>query len=148
MLSYPSLALYLVLGSATLDASNTAPRRLVPPAAVTREIVDMPNNIPQGLLEKADCVIVIASMTKAALSIGRYGRGVMVECRSGKTFHGRRGAPAMYALNLPRAPDVQFGTVSVPVCWHDVARQDLQSWPGRSALAARTSTPQGPLTGS
>jgi SH3 domain-containing YSC84-like protein 1 len=37
-------------------------------------------------------------MTKVALGIGgSYGRGAMV-CRSGKTFNGPWGAPAMYAI--------------------------------------------------
>ncbi|HEX2339891.1 MAG TPA: lipid-binding SYLF domain-containing protein, partial [Vicinamibacterales bacterium] len=65
---------------------------------VMQEILDVPDNIPQELLEKAECVIVIPSMTKVAVGIGgSYGRGAMV-CRSGKTFNGRWGAPAMYAL--------------------------------------------------
>src|SRR5205085_3043566 len=48
--------------------------------------------------EKAECVIVIPTMTKVALGIGgSYGSGAMI-CRSGKTFKGPWGAPAMYAL--------------------------------------------------
>jgi lipid-binding SYLF domain-containing protein len=40
------------------------------------------------LLEKAECVIVIPSMTKIAVGFGgSYGRGAMV-CRSGKAFNG------------------------------------------------------------
>src|SRR5258706_15069619 len=63
-----------------------------------QEILDVPDNIPQELLEKAECVIVIPSMTKVAIGIGgSYGRGAMV-CRSGKAFNGPWGAPAMYAL--------------------------------------------------
>jgi hypothetical protein len=89
MRPYLSLALCFELGSATLDASHTTPGRLGPRAATTQEILDVPNNIPQGLLEKGDCVIVRSSMTKAALGVGGdFGHGVMVECRSGKSFHG------------------------------------------------------------
>jgi lipid-binding SYLF domain-containing protein len=100
MLPYLSLALCFELGSATLDASHTTPGRLAPRAVATQEILDVPNNIPQGLLEKGDCVIVLSSMTKAALGVaGRYGRGVMVECRSGKSFHGWSVAPPMYSRN-------------------------------------------------
>ena len=63
-----------------------------------QEILDVPDNIPQELLEKAECVIVIPSMTKVAMGIGgSYGRGAMV-CRPGKTFNGPWGAPAMYTL--------------------------------------------------
>jgi lipid-binding SYLF domain-containing protein len=62
------------------------------------EIVNLPDGIPQELLEKAECVVVIPSVMKIAVGIGgSYGRGAMA-CRSGKTFSGPWGAPAMYAL--------------------------------------------------
>jgi len=64
-----------------------------------QEILDIPDNIPQELLDKAECVIVIPSMTKVAIGIGgSYGRGAMV-CRTGKAFDGPWGAPAMYSLD-------------------------------------------------
>jgi len=95
------LALMLVvcfgLGSAGLGAANKD-HRLENCAVVMQEILDVPDNIPQELLEKAECVIVMPSMTKVALGIGgSYGRGAMV-CRTGKAFNGPWGAPAMYAL--------------------------------------------------
>jgi len=66
---------------------------------VMQEILDVPDNIPQELLQKAECVVVIPSMTKVALGLGAsYGRGAMA-CRSGKAFNGPWGAPAMYALD-------------------------------------------------
>jgi lipid-binding SYLF domain-containing protein len=62
------------------------------------EILNAPDNIPQDLLEKAECVVVIPSVMNVALGVGgSYGRGAMV-CRSGKSFNGPWGAPAMYAL--------------------------------------------------
>jgi hypothetical protein len=67
MLPYLSLALCFELGSARLDASHTTSGRLAPYAA-TQEILDVPNSIPQGLLEKGDCVIVLSSMTKRRLA--------------------------------------------------------------------------------
>ena len=95
---YFSLALCVVLGSAGLDAANKEEGRLENCGVVMQEILDVPDNIPQELLEKAECVIVIPSMTKVALGIGgSYGRGAMV-CRSGKAFSGPWGAPAMYTL--------------------------------------------------
>ncbi len=98
MLRYLSLALCFVFGAAALDAANKEDGRLENCGVVMQEILDVPDNIPQELLEKAECVIVIPSMTKVALGIGgSYGRGSMV-CRSGKTFNGTWGAPAMYAL--------------------------------------------------
>jgi len=63
-----------------------------------KEIMDIPDNIPQSLLDKADCVIVIPSVLKAAFIIGgSYGRGAMT-CRSGDNFQGPWGAPTMMAL--------------------------------------------------
>jgi lipid-binding SYLF domain-containing protein len=60
--------------------------------------MDVPDNIPQELLEKAECVIVFPSVLKAAFIVGGdYGRGAMV-CRTGEHFKGPWGAPAMYAL--------------------------------------------------
>ena len=65
---------------------------------VLKEILDIPDNIPQDLLDKAECVLVLPSVKKVAIGIGgSYGRGVMV-CRSGQHFTGPWGAPAMYAL--------------------------------------------------
>jgi len=65
---------------------------------VMREIVNIPDDIPQDLLDKARCVIVMPSVLKAAFIVGgSYGRGTMV-CRTGKDFRGPWGAPAMYAL--------------------------------------------------
>ncbi|MBZ5554227.1 MAG: lipid-binding SYLF domain-containing protein [Acidobacteriia bacterium] len=65
---------------------------------VMGEILNIPDNIPQELLEKTDCVIIIPSVLKLAVGVGgSYGRGAMV-CRTGKDFRGSWGAPAMYAL--------------------------------------------------
>jgi SH3 domain-containing YSC84-like protein 1 len=67
-------------------------------STVLKEILDIPDNIPQDLLDKARCVIVFPSVVKAAFIVGgSYGRGVMV-CRSGKDFSGPWGAPTMMAL--------------------------------------------------
>jgi SH3 domain-containing YSC84-like protein 1 len=98
MLRYLSLAVCFVLGSAAIEAANKEQGRLENCGVVMQEILDVPDNIPLELLEKAECVIVIPSMTKVAIGIGgSYGRGAMV-CRSGQTFRGPWGAPAMYAL--------------------------------------------------
>src|SRR5256885_2718035 len=65
---------------------------------VIDEILNVPDNIPQDLLNKARCVVVMPSVVKAAFIVGgSYGRGTMV-CRTGKDFNGPWGAPAMYAL--------------------------------------------------
>lgn len=65
---------------------------------VMKEILNAPDSIPQSVLDKADCVIVLPSVVKFALGIGgSYGRGVMT-CRSGKDFRGKWDAPTMMAL--------------------------------------------------
>ena len=65
---------------------------------VMKEILNVPDNIPQELLDKARCVIVMPSVLKAAIVVGvSYGRGAMVR-RTGNDFTGPWGAPAMYAL--------------------------------------------------
>src|SRR5947209_16240760 len=65
---------------------------------VLKEILNIPDDIPKDLLDRAECVVVLPSVKKLAIGIGgSYGRGVMV-CRSGAHFTGGWGAPAMYAL--------------------------------------------------
>jgi len=84
--------------AARLYAANKEQKRLENSGVVMEEIMNTPENIPQELLEKAECVIVFPSVLKAAFGVGgSYGRGAMV-CRTGTAFSGPWGAPAMYAL--------------------------------------------------
>ena len=72
--------------------------RLQNAGKVMQEILNVPDDIPQDLIDKARCVVVMPSVLKAAFVVGgSYGRGTMV-CRTGKEFTGPWGAPAMYAL--------------------------------------------------
>src|ERR1700675_2895794 len=65
---------------------------------VAKEIMDIPDDIPQSVMDKADCIVVIPSVIKGAFVVGAsYGRGAMT-CRSGEDFHGPWGAPTMMAL--------------------------------------------------
>src|ERR1700730_13795131 len=65
---------------------------------VMEEILNIPDNIPQDLLDKAECVVVFPSVVKFAIGIGgSYGRGAMAG-RSGEHFTGPWGAPSMMAL--------------------------------------------------
>src|SRR3981189_2366874 len=90
--------LALVAGAVYAGKVNKEQERLENCGVVMQEVLNVPDNIPQELLEKAECVIVIPSMTKVALGIGgSYGRGAMV-CRTGKGFDGPWGAPAMYSI--------------------------------------------------
>jgi SH3 domain-containing YSC84-like protein 1 len=72
--------------------------RLENSGVVMKEILDIPDDIPQQLLDKARCVVVLPSVLKAAFIIGgSYGRGAMT-CRSGDNFQGPWGAPTMMRL--------------------------------------------------
>ncbi len=72
--------------------------RLKNAGQVMDEILKMPDTIPQDILNRTKCVVVVPSVLKAAFVVGgSYGRGAMV-CRSGKTFTGPWGAPSMVAL--------------------------------------------------
>ena len=78
--------------------SDTEEDRVKDSGKVLGEILNIPDNIPQDLLDKAECVIILPSVKKAAFGIGaNYGRGVMV-CRGGAHYTGPWGPPAMYAL--------------------------------------------------
>jgi lipid-binding SYLF domain-containing protein len=79
-------------------AANKEQERLENSGTVLEEVMNIPDDIPQDLIDKAECVIVFPSVLKAAFIVGgSYGRGAMV-CRTGEHFSGPWGAPAMYAL--------------------------------------------------
>jgi SH3 domain-containing YSC84-like protein 1 len=96
-LAAAALAAMLLLPAA-FAANDKEQDRVKESGAVLKEILDIPDNIPKELLDKAECVIVLPSVKKLAIGIGgSYGRGVMT-CRSGQHFTGRWSAPALYAL--------------------------------------------------
>ena len=87
-----------LIAATTLSANNKEQKRLENSGVVMQEIMNIPDNIPHDVMEKAECVIVFPSVLKAAFVVGAsYGRGAML-CRTGKDFHGPWGAPAMMAL--------------------------------------------------
>jgi lipid-binding SYLF domain-containing protein len=95
LLGLPSL---FASAPARADNKQTIQNRLQNAGQVMKEIMDIPDDIPQDLIDKADCVIVIPSVIKFAFGIGgSYGRGAMT-CRSGNNFQGPWGAPTMMAL--------------------------------------------------
>ena len=88
----------LAVSLAAVARGSEEEDRLRESAVVVGEILDIPDGIPQELLDKAECVIVLPSVKKFALGIGgSYGRGAMA-CRTGEDFDGPWGAPSMYAL--------------------------------------------------
>ena len=94
-----SSALALILISPALLASDTKEKdRLENCGLVIQEIMDIPDDIPQDLIDKADCVIIYPSVLKGAFIFGgSYGRGAMT-CRTGEKFNGPWSAPTMMAL--------------------------------------------------
>ncbi len=90
--------LAIAAGAVYAAKLNKEQKRLEECGVVMQEVLNIPDNVPHDLLEKAECVIVIPSVKKLALGVGAdYGRGAMV-CRTGEHFRGPWGAPAMYAL--------------------------------------------------
>jgi SH3 domain-containing YSC84-like protein 1 len=88
----------LALTAATSSAQKKEQERVQNAGKVMKEILDIPDDIPQSLLDKAECVIVLPSVVKFAIGFGgNYGRGVMT-CRRGDNFKGPWGAPTMMAV--------------------------------------------------
>jgi lipid-binding SYLF domain-containing protein len=92
-----TLTLLVLLSLALPVWAEDAKDRLKSAGEVMTEILNVPDNIPQSLLDKAECVIVLPSVKKAAFIVGaNYGRGAMT-CRS-RNFTGPWSAPAMIRL--------------------------------------------------
>jgi len=96
LISVIGLAFFLLLNP--LQAANDAEKRVSECTRVLKEVLDIPEGIPQSLLDKAECVVVIPSVKKFAFGFGgSYGRGAMI-CRSGQKQDGPWGAPSMFRL--------------------------------------------------
>jgi lipid-binding SYLF domain-containing protein len=91
----------LLLAACALAAEESDKReedRVKDAGEVMKEVLNIPDDIPQDLLDKAECVVILPSVKKGAFGVGAsYGRGVMI-CRGGPHFTGKWGAPALYAL--------------------------------------------------
>jgi len=84
--------------SFSVQAQEKESGRVENAGKVMQEILNAPDSIPQSVLDKAECVVVLPSVVKFAIGIGgSYGRGLMT-CRGGSDFHGPWGAPTMMAL--------------------------------------------------
>jgi len=95
---YALVLLGVALLSMPAQAQQKENDRVQNAGAVMKEILNVPDNIPQELLDNAECVIVLPSVLKFAIAFGgSYGRGVMT-CRGGKDFDGAWAAPTMMAL--------------------------------------------------
>ena len=97
VLSVFSLNMILAISPVSANTKDEE-ERLDNCSRVLEEILNIPDGIPQGLLDKAECLIAFPSVKKFALGFGgSYGKGAMV-CRSGEDFKGPWGPPAMYRL--------------------------------------------------
>jgi lipid-binding SYLF domain-containing protein len=93
-----TMSVLLLAFSTPADKEAKEEDRIKDAGKVITEILNVPDDVPQDLLDKADCVVVFPSVLKAAFIVGgSYGRGVMT-CRTGANFNGPWGAPSMMAL--------------------------------------------------
>lgn len=93
-----AMVLATLLLALPLQAGTKEEERVRNAGTVMKEALAIPDGIPQQLLDKAECVIVLPSVVKLAFIFGgSYGRGVMT-CRSGSNFGGPWGAPTMMAV--------------------------------------------------
>jgi lipid-binding SYLF domain-containing protein len=94
-----ALAIILLLTVPTFGAEKSREKkRLEACGEVLKEILDIPDDIPKDLLNKAECVIVIPSVFKFAIGVGGdFGRGA-ITCRTGEHYTGPWSAPALFAL--------------------------------------------------
>src|ERR1700722_4284261 len=92
------MALAMIAPPLFSQADRKEADRLEESGTVMKEIMDIPDDIPQDLIDKAECVIVYPSVLKAAFIVGgSYGRGAMT-CRTGEHYTGPWSAPSMMAL--------------------------------------------------
>ncbi|PYV38449.1 MAG: hypothetical protein DMG06_25635 [Acidobacteria bacterium] len=147
MFRYSTVVLCFTFVAVALYAATKEETRLEKCGVVMEEIMNVPDNVPQGLWNKADCVIVIPSVKKAAMGLGeRSGRGAMV-CRSGENFNGPWGAPAMYALeggSLGFQPDREATDLVLLIMTHRGADSILN---GKIKLGGDASVAAGPKGG-
>src|SRR5467141_1174502 len=98
MKRYFVIVVCLWIAAGPVYAATKEQKRLENCGVVLQEVLNLPDNLPQQVLAKAECLVVFPSVLKLAFGMGKdYGRGAMV-CRTGKGFNGPWGAPAMYAL--------------------------------------------------
>src|SRR5258707_2547860 len=90
---------FLMSATATFAADDEHEQdRVRETGTVLKEILNIPDDIPHDLLDKAECVIILPSVKKGAFGIGgSYCRGVMVFL-TGAHYKGRLGDTAVYAL--------------------------------------------------
>ena len=94
------------LSAAMLYAGDTAAERLNESAAVLTEVMSAPDKgIPQDLMEKSECIVIVPGLKKAAFVIGgKYGKG-FISCRR----------PSGAGWSAPAAIRVEGGSVGFQI---------------------------------
>lgn len=85
----------LLVPSLAKAADDADTDRITASGNVMKELLNASSGVPRGLLNKADCVIILPSVKKGGFIVGaQYGKGLMT-CRSGQNFNGAWSAPIM-----------------------------------------------------
>ena len=94
----PAIGISFIILALPAYSQKKETERVVNAGKMMKEILGVPDNIPEDLIDRAECVIALPGVVKFAIGLGgSYGRGVMT-CRGGKNFNGPWGAPSMIAL--------------------------------------------------
>jgi SH3 domain-containing YSC84-like protein 1 len=102
----PILLTALAITPLLMAADQEPAKRLADSAAVLREVMDAPDKgIPQELLEKAHCVVIVPDLKTGAFIVGgKYGKGYL-SCRN------RRGV----GWSSPAAVRIEGGSVGFQI---------------------------------
>jgi len=91
-----AIASFATIGTARAADSDDMAKindRVKESGFVIQALTNSSSGVPLDILRKADCVIILPSVKKAAFIVGaQYGRGVMT-CRGGADFTGKWSAP-------------------------------------------------------
>ncbi|HEX3746284.1 MAG TPA: lipid-binding SYLF domain-containing protein [Bryobacteraceae bacterium] len=134
----------LILSVAAIAAAETAQERLASAAEVFQEVMSTPDKgIPQDLLAKAQCVIIVPGLKKGAFVVGgEFGRG-FAECRKSEGFGW--GPPAAVRVE-GGSVGFQIGGSSTDVVMLVMNRHGMQKLLGdKFTLGADASVAAGPV---
>src|SRR5258708_32609654 len=91
-------AMALIAVPALARDKDREEKRLENSGRVLKEVLDIPDDIPADLLDKAECVAIFPSVLKLAIGIGgRSGPGGMTR-PNGEGYTGPWGAPTQMCL--------------------------------------------------
>jgi len=108
VLTMTTFVIWILTLAFPANAQKKEKERLQNCAKVLQEILDIPDDVPKDVMDKAECVLVLPSVRKSSFLLGgSYGRGAM-SCRTGANFDGPWSAPAMYRL-VGLSVGFQFG---------------------------------------